>query len=65
MPIEVKAGENVKARSLKKYREKYREETPIAVRFSLRNLSYDEGILNVPLFMAGQLGRLLELTDYS
>lgn len=61
IPIEVKAGENVKAKSLKKYREKYPEATPVAVRLSLRNLSYDDGMLNIPLFMAGQLPRLLKL----
>lgn len=59
VPVEVKAGENVKARSLRKYREKYSSETPVAVRFSLRNLSCDDGILNVPIFLAGQLKRLL------
>lgn len=61
VPVEVKAGTNVKARSLRKYRDQYERETPIAVRFSLKNLSLDDGILNVPLFMAGQLRRLLEL----
>lgn len=61
IPVEVKAGENVKARSLRKYREKYADATPIAVRLSLRNLSFDGSVLNIPLFMAGQLGRLVGL----
>lgn len=61
VPIEVKAGQNVKARSLRKYRERYGQDTPLSVRFSLRNLCLDEGVLNVPLFLAGQLGRLLRL----
>lgn len=60
VPVEVKADVNVKAKSLKKYREKYAADTPLAVRFSLRNLSFDGGLLNVPLFMAGQFNRLLE-----
>lgn len=59
IPIEVKAGQNVKARSLRKYREEYPRDTPLAVRFSLRNPSYSEGLLNVPLFMAGRLKSLL------
>lgn len=61
VPVEVKAGGNVKARSLRKYREKFGEDTPLAVRFSLRNLAFDDGLLNVPLFMAGWLDRLLAL----
>lgn len=60
VPVEVKAGENVKARSLKKYREKFGEASPVAVRMSLRNLSYDDGVLNVPLFMAGRLRAMLD-----
>ncbi len=65
VPIEVKAGKNVKAKSLQKYRGKYTENTPLAVRFSLRNLSFDNGLLNVPLFMAGQLSRLLAMCSVS
>lgn len=61
VPIEVKAGENVKAKSLWKYREKYEAATPLAVRFSLCNLTCEGGVLNVPLFMAGQTERLLQL----
>lgn len=59
VPIEVKAGENVKAKSLRKYREKYLDATPLSIRFSLRNLSFDGSILNIPLFMAGQFERLV------
>ena len=61
VPVEVKAGENVRAKSLRKYREKFGPQTPVAVRFSLKNLSYDDGLLNVPLFMAGRLTHLLDL----
>lgn len=47
IPLEVKAGESLQARSLKVYREKY--ETPLAIRTSLSNLRFDEGLLNIPL----------------
>jgi predicted AAA+ superfamily ATPase len=47
-PIEVKAGENLKARSLKVYRERYQPKT--AIRASLSNLRLDEGLLNIPLY---------------
>ena len=47
-PVEVKAGENLRARSLKVYRERYNPK--IAIRTSLSNLRLDDGLLNVPLF---------------
>lgn len=61
IPVEAKAGENVTATSLKRYAKNYGEQTPLMVRFSMRNLSYDGKILNVPLFMADELNRLMEL----
>ena len=61
IPIEAKAGENVRAASLKRYIKDYAETTPLAVRLSLRNLSLDGKILNVPLFMVDQLDRLIDL----
>jgi len=48
IPIEVKSGTNVKAKSLKVYRKKY--EPSLSVRFSLLGLDYNEGLLNLPLF---------------
>ncbi len=47
-PVEVKASENLKARSLKVYRDKY--EPKLAIRTSLSNLRIDDGLLNVPLY---------------
>ncbi len=47
IPVEVKSGLNVKARSLKIYREKYNPSK--ALRFSMQNLREDNGLLNVPL----------------
>ncbi len=50
VPIEVKSGENVQAKSLKVYREKYQPKW--AVRFSLKDLLIDRenGLINLPLF---------------
>jgi len=50
VPVEVKSGENVKAKSLRVYRDKYRPE--LSVRFSLKNLEYNNGLLNIPLYYA-------------
>lgn len=59
IPLEVKAGENVKATSIKNYYKLYESETPIIVRLSLRNLSLDGNVLNVPLFLADKLDKLI------
>lgn len=51
VPIEVKSGTNVKAKSLRVFRDLYSPE--LAVRFSLRPLKYDDGLLNLPIYLAG------------
>ncbi len=49
IPVEAKASENVQAQSLKVYRAKY--DTVLAVRTSLANLRFDNGLLNIPLYV--------------
>jgi len=61
LPIEVKSGQNVRSKSLQVYRDRY--QPPLALRFSLQNLHQDEGLLNIPLFLVGKLGTLLEKMD--
>ena len=61
IPIEVKASTNVKSPSLKTFMEKYGAHIPLRVRFSMRNLSLDDGLLNIPLFMADEAQRLIRL----
>lgn len=60
VPVEVKSGENVKSPSLNYYRRKYPDRTPVAVRLSLRNLAYEEGVLSLPLYLADHTVRLVE-----
>ncbi|MDR0831196.1 MAG: ATP-binding protein [Prevotellaceae bacterium] len=48
VPIEVKSGLNVKAQSLRVYRERYSPE--LAIRFSLLPLEKNNGLLNIPLY---------------
>ena len=55
----LKSTINVKATSIKNYEKQYTEETPLIVRLSLRNLSLDGKVLNVPLFMADQLDKMI------
>jgi uncharacterized protein len=50
IPIEVKADENIRSKSLTFYRKQYNPR--LSIRYSLRNLKLDEGVVNIPLFMA-------------
>ena len=58
LPIEAKAGINVKSSSIKKYAHEYEDNTPILIRLSLKNLSLDGKVMNIPLFMIDELDRL-------
>ena len=58
MPIEVKSGEVVKSASLRYYARKYPDATPLKLRLSLRNLTIDDDMLNVPLYLADHAIRL-------
>lgn len=53
IPIEVKSGNSVTAKSLSEYRKKYNPET--AVRLSTRNLRKDDGLINIPLYLTDRL----------
>lgn len=59
VPIEVKAGINLRSKSLGFYLEKY--DPLLAVRVSLRNLKRDGRTLNIPLYALPSLPRFLEL----
>ena len=61
IPIEVKADTNIKSTSLKKYAETYPQETKLRARFSLNNLKFDNGVLNIPLFLADRASALMGL----
>ena len=60
VPIEVKSGTNVKAKSLKQFREKYSPK--ISVRFSLKETRLDGNLLNISLYHSPVFDFLL---DYS
>ena len=59
IPVEVKSGLNLNAKSLKYYRSLYSPQ--ISIRASMKNLRLDDGLLNIPLYLLGELPRLLEL----
>lgn len=52
VPIEVKSGESVRATSLRYYTAKHEATTPLRVRMSMRGLSFDGTMLNIPLWLA-------------
>ena len=58
-PVEAKSGKNIKAASIKNYAREYEKQTKLCVRLSMRNLSYDGNILNIPLYLADELERLV------
>lgn len=60
-PIEVKAENNVRSKSLKKYKQLFSDQTKLRVRFSLDNLTLDDDLLNIPLFMVDHTDRLIGL----
>lgn len=60
-PIEVKAEKNTKSRNLLKFREKYSEDIKLRVRFSFDNLTLDDDLLNIPLFMADYSKKLIDI----
>lgn len=59
IPIEVKSDENIRSRSLTLYAQKY--ETEIRIRYSLKNLQFRDGLLNIPIFLADYTRELVEL----
>ena len=60
-PVEAKSGKNIKAASIKNYARVYSEQTKLCVRMSMRNLSYDGNLLNIPLYLADEIGRIIAL----
>jgi len=59
LPLEAKAGVNVRSKSLSFYVSRY--DPPVALRTSLRNLCIDHRRLNIPLYALPSLPRILDL----
>lgn len=56
MPLEVKAETNLRAKSLKTYREKFSPE--LAIRTSMADYRKEDGLVNLPLYAIRQIGSL-------
>lgn len=61
IPIEVKSGKSVSSPSILEYKKMYDGETPFIVRYSLKNLTLDGNVLNIPLFMIDETKRLIAM----
>ncbi len=61
IPVEVKSSHSLHSPSIKNYQQKYHPKT--IIRFSMNNLSYDNNILNVPLFMIEFLPKILDIVN--
>jgi predicted AAA+ superfamily ATPase len=59
IPIEVKSGKNVKSESLTVYRKEFKPAH--AVRTSLKNYGFADGLYSVPLYMTGSLAGILAI----
>ena len=59
IPIEVKSDENVKGKSLTIYEQKYNPK--LRIRYSLKNLQYKDGLLNIPLFLADRTKEFIDM----
>ncbi len=57
VPIEVKAEINLKAKSLKVFREKYRPD--ISIRTSMANYKEEAGLINLPLYTLSTIFKIL------
>jgi len=59
IPAEVKSDENVRSKSLAYFNKSFK--SPVRVRYSLRNLTFDNGLLNIPLFLSDSSQKLISL----
>lgn len=58
IPVEVKSNANIISKSLTYYRKEFSPE--LAIRFSLKNLQLNEGLLNIPLFLADYTRKIIK-----
>ena len=58
IPIEVKSSENLQSKSLKSFVQKYN--TKINVRTSMSNFKKEEWLINIPLYLIGNIEKLAQ-----
>ena len=63
IPIEVKAEENLKAKSLKTYYDKFHP--GVAIRTSMSDFREESWLVNVPLYAISQLENIVQMSNYT
>ncbi len=58
IPVEVKSDENVRSKSLAWYGQAF--DPKLKIRYSLKNLEYRDGLINIPLFLIDRTKSFLE-----
>ena len=58
VPVEVKSADNVRSKSLQAYRDKYHPK--LAIRTSLKNYGFENGILSLPLYAIEDIRKYCE-----
>lgn len=61
IPVEVKSDQNVIGKSMTLFNNKFQPR--LRIRYSLRNLKLDDGLLNIPLFLSDQTQKLIRLVN--
>lgn len=59
IPIEVKSNKSINNISLTRYNQKHNDN--LSIRFSMNNLTKDDNLINIPLFMVEYLDKLIQL----
>jgi hypothetical protein len=57
LPVEIKAGQNVKSKSMTKVLERLDK----GIRISMKNLTNDGKLMNIPLVLTSELMRLFNI----
>ena len=63
IPIEVKSSENIRSKSLSVFRKQYNPK--LSLRYSMKNFKYDNGLLNIPLFMADYTSKFIKKIQFA
>jgi uncharacterized protein len=61
VPVEVKSEGRVSGKSLSVYHTKYAP--ALRIRFSMNNLKKDNGLINIPPFLADRTSRFIDLCN--
>ena len=60
-PVEVKSEANTTSKSLKKFKELFSDKIKLRIRLSLYNLKLDGDALNIPMFMAEKIDKIIRM----